>query len=77
MSKVFPWLLSFVTPIAAIAQGPVCPESKIREAVQKGTYFGTGERNGHPIETRKRFTPPQAASVRRSELAVLFQRILF
>ena len=43
MSKIFLLLLSFVMPIAAMAQGPVCSASKIREAVQKGKYYGTDD----------------------------------
>ena|SRR5215472_507147 len=43
MRKFFMLLFSFVTPIAVMAQGPVCSEAKIREAVQKGTYYGTDD----------------------------------
>ena len=43
MKKIFILLFSVVTPIPAMAQGSVCSESKIREAVQKGTYLGTDD----------------------------------
>ena len=43
MNKIFILLFLFVTPTVAMAQGPVCSEPKIREAVQKGTYYGTAD----------------------------------
>ena len=38
MSKILILLLSLVTPIAAMAQGPACSEAKIRDAILKGSY---------------------------------------
>ncbi len=43
MRKIFMLLFSFLAPIAVMAQGPVCSDAKIREAVQKGVYFGTDD----------------------------------
>ena len=43
MSKIVLLLFLLVAPIAAMAQGPVCSERKIRESVKTGTYFGTAD----------------------------------
>ena len=43
MSKIPILLFLLVTPIAAVAQGPACSEPRIREALQKGTYYGTDD----------------------------------
>ena len=43
MTKIPILLFLLVSPIATMAQGPVCSELKIREAVLKGAYSGTDD----------------------------------